>query len=144
MKFLHLQEFSNSSPIVITVSSDKTSYQFNDVAVIGGTVSEKIYVESPVFQTAPIIITISGPNFDQVVSLYPDSNLDYETSLKLHSVLGINEGVYDVSVSYAGIVDETSFIVNSEFISEQIEQNLGQSGWTKEEVDTALSGLSSV
>jgi hypothetical protein len=28
--------------------------------------------------------------------------------------------------------------------TEQIEQNLGQSGWTKEEVDTALSGLSSV
>jgi len=116
-------EFSNSSPIVITVSSDKISYLFDDVAVIGGTVSEKIYVESPVFQTAPIIVTISGPNFDQVVSLYPDSNLNYETSLKLHSVLGINEGVYDVSVNYAGILEETSFTVNSEFISDPIEKN---------------------
>ena len=95
-------EFLNSSPVEVTVSSDKTSYQFGDTAIIKGTVSEKIYVELPVFQVAPIIVTISGPNFDQVVSLYPDSNLNYETSLNLVQVLGINEGVYATSVNYAG------------------------------------------
>ena len=40
-------------------------------------------------------INISGPNFYQTVSLYPDSYLNYETTLNLIQVLGINEGNYD-------------------------------------------------
>ena len=47
-----------------------------------------------------------------------DSNLNYETTLRLSQVLGINEGIYDVSVIYAGVVSETTFSVNSEVIEE--------------------------
>jgi hypothetical protein len=110
-----------SSLVTIDVSSDKTSYLFDDTAIIQGTVSEKMYVEKPYFQTEPILITISGPNFDQALSLYPDNNLNYKTTLDLVQVLGINEGVYDVSVSYAGTNANTSFSVNSTILEKENE-----------------------
>ena len=104
--------------VVVTVSSDKSSYLFDETAIISGTVSEKIFIEKPYFQPEPILITISGPNFDHAVSLYPDYNLNYETTLGLVQVLGIGEGIYDVSVIYGGVVSETTFSVNSEVIEE--------------------------
>jgi hypothetical protein len=87
------------------------SYLFDDVAVIQGSVSEKMFVEKPNFQVVPIKINISGPNYSQSVSLYPDVDLNYETTLKLDQVLGIHEGTYDVVVSYADASDSVSFSV---------------------------------
>jgi len=104
--------------IVITLSSDKSIYNFDDTAVIQGTVSERVFVEKPSFQSEPILINISGPNYDQAVSLYPDSNLNYETTLRLFQVLGISEGNYIVSVNYAGVTTNTSFSVEFEIIEE--------------------------
>ena len=106
----------DSSMIEITSSSDKSIYNFAETAIIAGTVSEKVYVEFPTFQAEPILINISGPNFQQAVSLYPTSNLTYETSLDIVQVLGITEGVYDVTVNYAGVSSNTSFSVMSEII----------------------------
>jgi len=114
-----LIEISESSPIVVTVSSEESSYLFDDTAIIQGTVSKKMYIEKPYFQTEPILINISGPNYYQSVSLYPDSNLTYEMTLSLVQVLGINEGVYRVSVTYAGVTTDTSFSVGHEIIQEQ-------------------------
>ncbi|MCS5528764.1 MAG: hypothetical protein NZ747_05785 [Nitrosopumilus sp.] len=108
-----------SSPVSVTVSSDKPSYLFNDTVIIQGTVSKIIYVEQPYFQTEHILINISGPNYYQSVSLYPDSDLGYEMTLKLVQVLGINEGTYDVYVSYGGVIAETDFSVGHEIIQEQ-------------------------
>ena len=110
--------------VVVTVSSDKSSYLFDETAIISGTVSEKIFIEKPYFQPEPILITISGPNFDHAVSLYPDYNLNYETTLSLVQVLGIGEGIYDVSVIYDGVVSETTFSVNSEVIEEIQEETV--------------------
>ena len=113
-----------SDAVVVTISSDKSSYLFDETAIISGTVSEKIFIEKPYFQTQPILITISGPNFDHAVSLYPDYNLNYETTLSLVQVLGIGEGIYDVSVIYDGVVSETTFSVNSEVIEEIQEETV--------------------
>jgi len=110
--------------VVVTVSSDKSSYLFDETAIISGTVSEKIFIEKPYFQPEPILINISGPNFDHAVSLYPDYNLNYETTLSLVQVLGIGEGVYDVSVIYGGVVSETTFSVNFEVIEETQEKTV--------------------
>jgi hypothetical protein len=104
------------SAIEITLLSDKSKYNFDETAIITGTVSEKVYVEFPTFQTEPILINISGSNFERTVSLYPDSNLNYETTLDLVQVLGISEGTYDVTVNYAGTSTTTSFSVVSEII----------------------------
>ena len=112
-----------SSPVVVTVSTDKSSYVFGDTLIIQGTVSDKLYVEKPYFQTEPILITISGPNYFQTVSLYPDYNLNYETTLNLFSVLGINEGTYDVIVSYGGTNTPIAFSVGPEIILDDVQSN---------------------
>ena len=112
-----------SSPVVVTVSTDKSSYVFGDTLIIQGTVSDKLYVEKPYFQTEPILITISGPNYFQTVSLYPDYNLNYETTLNLFSVLGINEGTYDVIVSYGGTNTSIAFSVGPEIILDDVQSD---------------------
>ena len=39
--------------------------------------------------------------------------------LSLQQVLGINEGIYDVSVNYAGITTNTGFSVGFELIEQE-------------------------
>jgi hypothetical protein len=106
----------NPSLVEIMLSTDKVNYTFDETAIIQGTVSEKVFVEFPTFQAEPILINISGPNFEQAVSLYPDSNLTYETTLDLVQVLGIAEGNYDVVVNYAGVSAQTTFSIVSEIV----------------------------
>ena len=106
----------DSTIIEITSSSDKSIYNFDETAIISGTVSEKVFVEIPTFQAEPILINISGPNFEQAVSLYPDSNLHYQTTLDTVQVLGIEEGNYAVTVNYAGVSAYADFSVMSEII----------------------------
>ena len=108
-----------SKEITVTTSSEKSSYLFGEVAVIGGSVSEEVFIFKPFFQPEPIIINISGPNFYKTVTLYPDLNLNYGTTLSLHQVLGINAGIYDVSVNYAGATANTSFSVGFELIEQE-------------------------
>jgi len=104
------------SLVEVTLSTDKTNYIFDETAIISGTVSERVFVEIPTFQAEPILINISGPDFQQSISLYPDYNLNYETSLDLVQVLGISQGTYDVTVNYAGVSETTSFSVESKII----------------------------
>ncbi|MEK6871153.1 MAG: hypothetical protein AABX09_06435, partial [Thermoproteota archaeon] len=66
---------------------------------------------------------ISGPNYDKTISLYPDLNLNYKTSLNLQQVLGINNGIYSVSVSYGGATSQTSFSVGDEIIADNIKED---------------------
>jgi len=125
-------EINESAPVVVTVSSDESSYLFDDTAVISGTVSKKMYIEKPYFQTEPILINISGPNYSQSVSLYPDTNLNYETTLNLVQVLGVNEGVYHVSVVYSGVSADASFSVGHEIVQQQDQTDTAFSIQTEE------------
>ena len=125
-------EINESAPIVVTVSSDESSYLFDDTAIISGTVSKKMYIEKPYFQTEPILINISGPNYSQSVSLYPDTNLNYETTLNLVQVLGVNEGVYHVSVVYSGVSATASFSVGHEIVQQQDQTDTAFSIQTEE------------
>lgn len=117
-----LIETQEAEEITVTISSSKSSYLFGETAVIEGSVSEEVFVEKPFFQPESIIVHIVGPNFDRTLTLYPDLNLNYDTTLNLHKVLGINEGTYDVSVSYAGTTANTSFSVGYEITEEQTQQ----------------------
>ncbi|RMW33453.1 MAG: lamin tail domain-containing protein, partial [Candidatus Nitrosomarinus sp.] len=111
-----LASLDESSTVEITLATDKTDYVFDETAIIQGSVSEKVFVEIPTFQSEPILINISGPDFQRSVSLYPDFYLNYETTLDLVQVLGISEGTYTVTVNYAGQSQTTSFNVESEII----------------------------
>ena len=117
-----LIETRESEGVSISVNSDKSSYQFGNVAVISGSVSEEVFVVKPIFQPHQIKITITGPNFNKIITMYPDLNLKYKTTLSLHQVLGINEGNYDVSVNYAGATDTTSFSVGYDIIEREIKE----------------------
>ena len=117
-----LVQTQETEGVTISVSSENPSYIFGDVAVISGTVSEEVYIFQPFFQPEQIIISITGPNFDKIITMYPDLNLEYETTLSLHQVLGINAGTYDVVASYAGSTDSTSFSVGTEIIEQEIQE----------------------
>ncbi len=105
-----------SDVVVVTVSSNQPSYIFDETAIISGTVSKKLSNEKLSYLNERIIINISGSDFSHEVAVYPDANLKYQTSLKLSSVKGINEGDYNVSVSYGGIVSTAKFSVGFEVI----------------------------
>jgi hypothetical protein len=117
-----LVEIQESEGVSITVNSEKESYLFGDVAVISGSVSEEVFIVKPFFQPQQIEITITGPNFNKIITMYPDLNLNYKTTLSLHQVLGVNEGDYDVSVSYADAINTTSFSVGYEIIEKEIKE----------------------
>ncbi len=118
-----LVETQGSESIAITVSSESPSYLFGDTAILSGSVSEEVFTYRPFFQPEQITMTITGPNFNKVITMYPDLNLEFDASLSLHQVLGINEGVYDVAVSYAGATADTSFSVGYEIIEQEIKQD---------------------
>ena len=122
---VYSQEQTNSS-VEVTVSSDKLSYYFDDTAIIQGTVSEIIFPAHSKFQPLPVQINISGPNFSHTASMYPDTSLNYETTLDLVQVLGVNVGAYDVTATYGDVVSNTTFYVSTVPIeeSEQIESSL--------------------
>ena len=106
--------------VSVTAIVDKPNYLFDETATISGTVSKQIFVEIPFFHQETIDVVISGPNYFKKLLLYPNLNLAFETSLKLQKILGINEGVYNVRVDYAGTTTETQFSVGDEII--EIEQ----------------------
>ncbi len=106
----------DSEEIIVTISSEKPSYLFGEVAVLEGHIPEQVFIAPSFILPEPIIVTISGPNFDKILTLYPDLNLNYDATLSLQQVLGINEGVYDVTVDYAGATANTSFSVGFELI----------------------------
>ncbi|MDH5463184.1 MAG: lamin tail domain-containing protein [Nitrosopumilus sp.] len=103
-----------SNGVTITVSSEKDSYLFGETAIIRGSVSEQVFTVKPYFQPQQIIVTITGPNFNKDITLYPDLNLNYKATLGLQQVLGIYEGTYHVSVAYAGASASTNFSVGYE------------------------------
>ena len=96
--------------VAITVTTDKEHYNFFDIAIISGSVSKQIYTKVPsYFEQKSVEMIISGPNYYNVVSLYPDANLNFATTLKLQTVLGHNEGPYDVSITYDTATANTQF-----------------------------------
>ena len=105
---------TESEAVSVSISPEKSSYLFGETAILSGSVSEEVFVEKPTFAPEQVVVTITGPDFFKVVNLYPDLFLEYSTSLDLHKILGVNEGVYNVVVEYADSVDFTQFSVGTE------------------------------
>ena len=59
----------SESSVFVTVSSDKTSYLFDEVAVIQGSVSEEVFIMKPTFIPEKILINISGNSFEKTITL---------------------------------------------------------------------------
>ncbi|MFB5629659.1 MAG: lamin tail domain-containing protein, partial [Nitrosarchaeum sp.] len=108
--------------VSVSIMSDKSSYIFGETAVIQGQVSKQLFITSPYFHAEEIIVKISGPNFAKTISLHPDLNLNYKTTLNLQQVLGINKGDYSVSVSYGDATAQTSFSVNDKVVIDSVSE----------------------
>ncbi len=118
-----LTAVTTTGKTTITVSVDKSNYNFQDTAVITGRVSEKLFIEKPFFQAEQIKINIYGPNgYKKIVTLFPDLNLNYKTTHSLQKVLGISEGVFYVVVEYGSAIASTQFTVGDEIIQSEEEQ----------------------
>ena len=111
-----LESVQEEEMVTITLSTDKDAYIFGEYATISGSVSEEVFIEKPTFGAATIEMVVDGPNYYKQFSLYPDILLNYDASISLQKVLGIDEGIYDVSVEYAGATAETKFSVGDEII----------------------------
>lgn len=107
-----LPETETHNEITVSVASDKSQYVFGETVTLQGNVSEEVFTTFPYFSYEPIVLTISGPNYNKTESLYPDLNKEFKTMFSLHKVLGVNEGSYAVSVSYSGATDQATFTVS--------------------------------
>ncbi len=103
---------AGAGDLTISVSTNKQSYDFGETATISGKVSKRIYQEKPYFLQQQITLYVDGPgSYNKKITLYPDLNLEFKTSLKLDKVLGVGSGTYDVSVFYDVVQDKTVFSV---------------------------------
>lgn len=99
-----LPEAETHNEVTVSIASDKSQYVFGETVTLQGSVSEEVFTTAPYFSYEPIVLTISGPNYEKTESLYPDLNKEFRTTTNLHKVLGINEGSYTVSVSYLSLI----------------------------------------
>ena len=109
--------------VTVTVSTDKSSYLFGETTTIKGNISKQVFITAPYFHADEISVKITGPKYDKTISLYPDLNLNYKTSLNLQQVLGVDKGVYLVSVTYGGATSQTSFSVGDVIVADVIAKN---------------------
>ncbi len=109
------------SSVTVSILSDKESYIFGDVATITGKVSERKFVEKPYFQPAQIKVNIEGPNFfSKTITLFPDQNLSFKTTITLSKVLGFDGGEYTATVQYADGSASTKFSLGTQAV--QVEE----------------------
>ncbi|MEX0657274.1 MAG: lamin tail domain-containing protein [Nitrosopumilaceae archaeon] len=109
------------SSVTVSITTDKENYIFGDVATITGKVSERMFVEKPYFQAAQIKVNIEGPNFfSKTITLFPDQNLSFKTTINLSKVLGFNGGEYTATVKYADGSASTKFSLGTQVV--QVEE----------------------
>ncbi len=114
---------AGSGAAAVFVNVDKYSYIFDETAIITGNVSKRVSQEKPFFSQQQLIITIDGPgSFYKTITLYPDANLKFNTSFKLDKALGVNEGTYDVTVSYGSEYDSVLISVGNEITANPNEE----------------------
>ena len=102
---------ARDEPVTVTIGSAKPSYVFGETVVLSGRVSEQVSVVRPVFAPAEITITVTGPDYRNTVTKYPDRSLGYSASMSLRQVLGVGEGEYTATAEYAGSSDSAVFSV---------------------------------
>ena len=113
---------SESDVVTVSVSTDKAGYLLDEIATISGKVSKQLFIEKPFFHAEQIKIKVFGPNgYEKNVNLHPDLYLKYTTNISLQKVLGINEGVYYVTIQYGDALASTQFEIGKEiFLTEEV------------------------
>ena len=105
----------------LTGETDQAIYNFGQHVTIGGTVSEKLFVEKPFFTPEILKISIQGPNYFKNIAIFPDRDLNFSTTLNIQKVLGFKTGIYEVEIKYGENIVETSFTIDDELESSSSE-----------------------
>jgi hypothetical protein len=97
----------------MTVTTDKTSYIFGDTVTMSGKVSA--FLTDPVLgYPLSVNLVVSGPSgFQKMFTLYPNTNLQFSTSMTTSQVLGFPEGNYTISASYGSLAASSAFMLSS-------------------------------
>ena len=99
--------------LTISLEIDKEQYNFNEKVNISGSVSELAHNQefsSTTFMPEQVIIFINGPgSYSDKITVYPDTNLQFSTSLSLYSVFGYSEGEYSITANYSTATTSTDF-----------------------------------
>ena len=106
----------------MTGDTDKTNYIFGENVNISGKISEILYNDEQNQLSEIIKINVQGPNYFKNLALFPERNLEYDTSLSLQKVLGFTSGDYTVKIVYGENTITTNFSINDEIISSSSEQ----------------------
>ena len=113
---------TQTTEFFLTGEIDKSSYVLGDNLIISGTISE-ILISPSTLSSEIIKINISGPNYFKNLAIFPDRDLNFTTSLSLQSVLGFNEGEYQVEITYGEYNSTIDFSLNEEVTSSTSAQN---------------------
>jgi hypothetical protein len=97
----------------MTVTTDKTSYILGDTVTMSGKVSALL--TDPVSgYPLSVNLIVSGPSgFQKTFTLYPNTNLQFSTSMTTSQVLGFPVGNYTISASYGSLTASSAFMLGS-------------------------------
>jgi hypothetical protein len=111
---------SNGQPPATTVTSttsmtfsiDKPSYIFGDTIMMSGKVSQ-LGMDPNTGYPLSVNLVIRGTGYQKSLTLYPNNNLQFSTSLKTDPLLGFQEGSYTISASYGTATASAGFALSS-------------------------------
>lgn len=92
----------------MTFSIDKPSYIFGDTIMMSGQVSQ-LGTDPNTGYPLSVNLVITGPGYQKALTLYPNNNLQFSTSLKTDPLLGFQEGSYTISASYGTATASAAF-----------------------------------
>ena len=114
--------------LTISLETDKAQYNFGEKVNISGSVSEQSYDSEKYLMPSIVTIFINGPgSFSDTITIYPDTNLQFSTSLSLHQVFGYDEGEYMITANYSTASTSVNFSigeVEAQSIAETIASEL--------------------
>lgn len=97
----------------MTVTTDKPIYIFGDTVTMSGKVSA-LLTDPVLGYPLAVNMVVSGPSgFQKTFTLYPNTNLQFSTSMITGQVVGFPEGNYTISASYGNLAASSSFMLGS-------------------------------
>ena len=102
---------TNETIFSFTGKTDKTNYTFDDTLKISGSVSESLFKDNSSYTPEIIKVQIQGDNYLEILTVYPDRDLNFSTTTNIKKTLGFALGTYDVKISYGDNSIQTEFVI---------------------------------
>jgi len=98
--------------LTVHLEIDKEQYDFGEKVNISGSVSSQSYDSEKYLMPTLVTIFVNGPgSYKDTITLYPDTNLEFSTSLNLHKVFGYSTGLYSITATYSTATTAINFTI---------------------------------